>query len=127
MTDQRDGNSVFTAHQAQQQGFSTRNVMKDDFGMEVPVESVPLPSEGKIYPVDSSSHNRTHIEIKAMTAKEEDILTSRALIKKGTVISELLKSCMVDKSIRVDQLISGDRNALMTAIRVTGYGAAGWR
>ena len=123
MTDQRDGNSVFTAQQAQQQGFSTRNVMKDDFGMEVPVESVPLPSEGKIYPVDSSSHNRTHIEIKAMTAKEEDILTSRALIKKGTVISELLKSCMVDKSIRVDQLISGDRNALMTAIRVTGYGA----
>jgi hypothetical protein len=123
MTDQRDGNSVFTAQQAQQQGFSTRNVMKDDFGMEVPVESVPLPSEGKIYPVDTASHNRTHIEIKAMTAKEEDILTSRALIKKGTVISELLKSCIVDKSIRVDHLISGDRNALMTAIRITGYGA----
>ncbi len=48
MTDQQDGNSVFTAQQAQQQGFSTRNVMKDDFNMEVPVESVPLPSEGKV-------------------------------------------------------------------------------
>jgi len=123
MTDQRDGNSVFTAQQAQQQGFSTRNVMKDDFGMEVPVESVPLPSAGRIYPVDSASHNRTHVEIKAMTAKEEDILTSRALIKKGTVISELIKSCVVDKSINVNKLISGDRNALMTAIRITGYGA----
>jgi hypothetical protein len=58
-----------------------------------------------------------------MTAREEDILTSRALIKKGTVISELLRSCIVDKSIDVDKMISGDRNALMTAIRITGYGA----
>jgi len=58
-----------------------------------------------------------------MTAREEDILTSRALIKKGTVISELLKSCIVDKSIDVDRMISGDRNAIMTAIRITGYGS----
>jgi hypothetical protein len=58
-----------------------------------------------------------------MTAKEEDILTSKALIKKGTVITELLRSCILDKSIDVEQLISGDRNALMTAIRITGYGA----
>ena len=123
MSDNRDGNSVFTANQANAQGFSTRNVMKDDFGMEVPVESVPLPSEGKIYPADSSSYMKETIEIKAMTAREEDILTSRALIKKGTVISELLKSCIVDKTINVERLISGDRNALMTAIRITGYGS----
>ena len=96
MSENRDGNSVFTAQQAQMQGFSTRNVMKDDFGLEVPVEAVPLPSEGKIYSADSSSHNRETIEIRAMTAKEEDILTSRALIKKGTVITELIKSCLVN-------------------------------
>jgi hypothetical protein len=123
MSDTRDANSVFTAQQAQMKGFTARNVMQDDFGMEVPVESVPLPSQGKIYPADSTSHNRETIDIKAMTAKEEDILTSRALIKKGTVISELIKSCLVDKSINVDNLISGDRNALMTAVRITGYGA----
>ena len=105
------------------EGMPTSNVMKDDFGMDVPVESVPLPSQGKVYDVDSSSHNRETIEIKAMTAREEDILTSRALIKKGTVISELLRSCIVDKSIDVDRMISGDRNALMTAIRITGYGS----
>jgi hypothetical protein len=58
-----------------------------------------------------------------MTAKEEDILTSRALIKKGTVITELLKSCLVDKNIDPDSLISGDRNAIMTAVRITGYGS----
>ena len=123
MSENRDGNAVFTASQAKGQGFSTRNVMKDDFGMEIPVESVPLPSQGKVYASDNSSHNKETIEIRAMTAREEDILTSRALIKKGTVISELLRSCIVDKSIDVDKMISGDRNALMTAIRITGYGA----
>jgi hypothetical protein len=45
MSDTRDANSVFTAQHAQMKGFTTRNVMQDDFGMEVPVESVPLPSE----------------------------------------------------------------------------------
>ena len=63
------------------------------------------------------------LEIKPMTAKEEDILTSRAYIKSGTVLSKLMKSCLIDKSINPDDLISGDRNALMVAIRVTGYGA----
>jgi hypothetical protein len=58
-----------------------------------------------------------------MTAREEDILTSRALIKKGTVITELLKSCLIDKSINVEHMLVGDRNALMTAVRITGYGS----
>jgi len=123
MSESRDGNQVFTAQDAEMKGFETSNVMKDDFSMEIAVESVPLPSQGKIYPSDSASHNRETVEIKAMTAREEDILTSRAYIKKGTVISELLKSCIVDKKINVNNLISGDRNALMTAIRITGYGA----
>ena len=58
-----------------------------------------------------------------MTAKEEDILTSRSLIKKGTVITHLLKSCMINKTVDPDEMLTGDRNALMTAIRITGYGA----
>ena len=91
--------------------------------MEVPVEAVPLPSQGLIYPEGTSIHQCETVEIKAMTAREEDILTSRALIKRGTVISELLRSCLIDKSIDVDSMISGDRNALMTAIRITGYGS----
>ena len=57
-----------------------------------------------------------------MTAREEDILTSRALLKKGTVITELLKSCLVDRSVNPADLLGGDRNALMVAIRITGYG-----
>lgn len=119
----RDANQVFNAQKAQMAGMQTRNVMKEDFGMEVPVEAVPLPSQGLVYPEGTSVHNCELLEIRAMTAREEDILTSRALIKKGTVISELLRSCLVDKSIDVDAMISGDRNALMTAIRITGYGS----
>jgi hypothetical protein len=101
----------------------TRNVMKDDFGYEIPVENVPLPSLGKVYPEDSACHNKETLEIRAMTAREEDILTSKALIKKGTVISHLLKSCMIDKAVDTEAMLAGDRNAIMVALRVTGYGA----
>jgi hypothetical protein len=62
------------------------------------------------------------VEIKAMTAREEDILTSSALLKKGTVITELIRSCLVDKRINPIDMLTGDRNALMVAIRITGYG-----
>ena len=123
MADQRVNNDIFTQQQAAAAGIMSRNVMKDDFGIEVAAETVPLPSAGLIYPADSALYKAETIEIKAMTAREEDILTSRALIKKGTVITELLKSCMLDKSIDVDSMISGDRNAIMTAIRITGYGS----
>ncbi len=101
----------------------THNVMKDDFGFEVPVETVPLPSGGKCYDEDHPLHGKDTVEIRAMTAREEDILTSKALIKKGTVISHLIKSCLIDKRVDPDSLLAGDRNALMVALRVTGYGA----
>ena len=96
--------------------------VKSDFGLDIPQELVPLPSCGKVYPVESTLCNVEAVEIRAMTAREEDILTSRALLKKGTVITELIKSCLIDKSIPVNHLLSGDRNALMVAIRITGYG-----
>lgn len=99
------------------------NVMKDDFGLEIPIESVPLPSRGVIYSHDSGFHSKETLDIKPMTAKEEDILTSRAYIKNGTVLTELMKSCLMDKSINPDELISGDRNALLVSLRITGYGA----
>jgi hypothetical protein len=104
-------------------GIQTRDVMRDDFGFEVPLESVPLPSNGVVYPPESSLHMRETVEIRSMTAREEDILTSRALIKKGTVITELIKSCLIDKKIHVPDMLAGDRNAIMVALRITGYGA----
>ena len=101
----------------------TRDVLRDDFQFEVPVESVPLPSNGTVYAYESSLHGKETLEIRAMTAREEDILTSRALIRKGTVVSKLLESCLIDKSINPEEMLIGDRNAIMTAIRITGYGS----
>ena len=100
-----------------------QNVIKEAFNWEVPVEVVPVPSEGKVYPADSPLFNKKILEIKAMTAQEEDILSSRALIQQGTVISHLIQSCLIDKSLDVRNMLLGDRNALMVSVRITGYGA----
>ena len=104
------------------QSMSSADKLKADFGLDIPSELVPLPSGGKVYPPDSSLSGKDVVEIRPMTAREEDILTSRALIKKGTVITELIKSCLIDRSINVSDLLLGDRNALMVAVRITGYG-----
>ena len=82
------------------------NVMKDDFGFEIPVESVPLPSKGVVYDTDSPLYGCDTVEIRAMTAREEDILTSKALIKKGTVITHLLESCLIDKRIKTNEMLA---------------------
>lgn len=119
MTDRQEKNQVFSESGAP----FTKNVMKDDFGFEIPTETVPLPSAGLVYPSDSPLYLQETIDIKAMTAKEEDILTSRALIKKGTVITTLLNSCLTDKRVNVQEMLSGDRNAIMVALRITGYGS----
>ena len=117
----RKGNEVFEGGRASVA--PRRDVLKDDFGFEIPTQVVPLPSGGVIYPVDSPMHGKSEVAIKAMTAKEEDILTSRALIKKGTVITELLKSAIVEDGFDPEIMLSGDRNALMITLRATGYGS----
>ena len=99
-----------------------RDVMKDDFGWEVPTELVPLPTRGLIYDPESNLYNREALKIKAMTAREEDILSSQALLKEGTVIDHLIKSCITDQGIDPADMMMGDRNALMVAILITGYG-----
>jgi hypothetical protein len=99
------------------------SLVQDTFGWTVPVEQVPLPSGGTIYPVSSPLHGRDVLQIKAMTAQEEDILLSRALIKEGTVLTHLIKSCLIDKSIDPSEMLTGDRNALLVSIRITGYGS----
>lgn len=102
---------------------SVAEKLQREFGIVIPAEVVTLPSGGTIYPPESGLHKKKDLQIKAMTTKEEDILTSRALIKKGTVINELIKSCVTEPGIDLDALIAGDRNALMIGIRCTGYGS----
>ena len=93
------------------------------FNFIVPTEMVDLPSKGEFYPEGHPLHNVDTVEIKHMTAKEEDILTSATLLKKGLAIDKMLQSIIVDKKIKVDDLFIGDKNALLIASRVFGYGS----
>ena len=89
---------------------------------QYPSEFIDLPSEGKLYP-EGSPLRDGKIEIKYMTAKEEDILTSQNLIKKGVVIDQLLNSLILTPGITVSDLYVGDKNAIMVAARILAYGA----
>jgi hypothetical protein len=91
-----------------------------------PTEIVDLPSGGILYPPGSALASGK-VEMKYMTAKEEDILTSANLIQKGVVIDTLLRALIVSngegQSVNYNDLVVGDKNAIMIAARVLGYGA----
>ena len=88
---------------------------------KLPTETIELPSKGLLYPKDSELAKGI-IELKYMTAKEEDILTNQSYIKNGTVLDKLMKSLIVSK-INYNDLLIGDKNAIMVASRVLGYGS----
>jgi hypothetical protein len=86
-----------------------------------PTEIISLPSKGWFYP-ESTPLSTGKLELKPMTAKEEDILTSRNLITKGVVLDKLLESLIVEKAVRADDMFNCDRNAAFVAIRRMAYG-----
>ncbi len=100
-------------------GFSTGG---NSLNFVSPTEFVELPSKGRFYREGHPLHNNEVIEVKHMTAKEEDILTSQSLLKKGVAIDRLLQSLIVDKRINADDLLISDRNALLINARINGYG-----
>ena len=85
-----------------------------------PTEVIELPSKGLVYPKDNPLSSGK-VQIKYMTAKEEDILTNQSYIQKGNVLDKLLESVVVDK-ININDLIVGNKNALLIATRILGYG-----
>ena len=86
-----------------------------------PTEVIDLPSQGKVYPKDSPLADGK-VELKYMTTREEDILMSDNLIKKGVVIDKLLDSLIVTKGVKQEDLILGDKNAVLVAARILAYG-----
>ena len=88
---------------------------------EVQTEKVELPSKGLVYPKENPLSSG-EIEMKYMTAKEEDILLNQNYIKDGSALDRLMKS-MIVSTINYDDLIVGDKNAIMVAARVLGYGS----
>ena len=99
------------------------NPTAPSFNWAVPSEFVELPSQGRFYSEDHPLYDQTTMEIRYMTAKEEDILTSKALLKQGVALDRMLQNIIVDKRVRVDTLLVGDKNALLVGARRTGYGA----
>ena len=89
--------------------------------LKFPTEEVELPSRGLIYPKDNPLSSGK-VEIKYMTAKEEDILTNQSYIQKGIVLDKLLESVIVS-DIKLKDLILGDKNAVLISTRILGYGA----
>ena len=90
----------------------------------IPTEFIELPTKGKLYPQNHPLHGVDTVEIKYMTAKETDLLTSKTLLKKGVAIDRMLQSIIIDKSIRVPDLFIGDKNAILVAARISGFGAS---
>ena len=85
-----------------------------------PTETIKLPSKGLLYPKDHPLASG-EIEMKYMTAKEEDILTNQNFINNGTVLDKLLQSLIITK-VNFNDLFLGDKNAILIASRVLGYG-----
>jgi hypothetical protein len=85
-----------------------------------PTEIIDLPSKGLVYSKDNPL-SEGKVEMKYMTAKSEDILTNQSYIEKGIVLDKLLEDLIVTK-INIKDLIVGDKNALLIAARVLGYG-----
>jgi hypothetical protein len=88
---------------------------------DFPTQVISLPSEGKVY-AESNPLSKGTLEIKYMTAREEDILADRNLINKGIVLQKLLESVVVQPGVSVDDLVIGDINAVYLATRMLGYG-----
>jgi len=88
--------------------------------LKFPTEIITLPSKGLVYP-ETSLLAKGEIEMRYMSAKDEDILTNINFIKQGTAIDKLLKSLVVSP-IDLDDLITGDKNAILFAARILGYG-----
>lgn len=89
---------------------------------DFPTEVITLPSKGLVYP-ESNPLSKGSIEIKYMTAREEDILSSQNLIKKGIVLDKLFESVVVEPNVSIGDISIGDKNAILLATRILGYGS----
>lgn len=88
-----------------------------------PTTIVPLPSEGKFYPESHPLHGQDSIEIRQMTTAEEDILSNKSLLQKGTAIDKFLERILIDSKVGPQDLLIGDKNAVLIQSRIDGYGS----
>ncbi len=112
-----DGPEVIVHSEITQGQLNTKFSVVNDY----PSEIIDLPSKGLLYPADHPLASGK-LEIKCMTAKEEDILSTESYIKQGIVLDKLCESVIVTKNVKYGDLLIGDKNALLFAARSLGYG-----
>lgn len=86
-----------------------------------PTDTIPLPTKGWFYP-EGHPLSSGEIEVKQMTAKEEDLLSNQDLIRKGKILDKLLQSLVINKAIKIDDILVPDKNAIFISIRRLAYG-----
>lgn len=97
-------------------------MMANPMDFVTPSEFIPLPSKGR-YPEGHPLHGKDTIEIKYMTAKDEDTLTNRSLLKKGLAIDRLIQNLIKEPGVDARSMYLGDRNSIMIHARAAAYGA----
>lgn len=102
--------------------FKEQKVQQEDISENQFIELVKLPSRGKLYGEDHPLCDEEFVEIKHMTAVEENVLSSTGLLKSGKFVDVLMKSVLKNKSIETDDLFTGDKNAILIATRVAAFG-----
>lgn len=90
-------------------------------GYQVPTDFVDLPSGGKFYPPDHAWHNKDKVEVRFMTTREEDILSSQQYAEAGVMFDRLIESICVDR-VSARSLLLGDRDAILINARKNSYG-----
>tara|TARA_A100000164_G_scaffold370560_1_gene396838 strand:+ start:1294 stop:2175 length:882 start_codon:yes stop_codon:yes gene_type:complete len=100
------------------------NQNDNPFGLSfvVATEIVKLPSEGKFYHDGSPLKGVTELEVKSVTAAEEDILINESYINEGIVFDKLIDSIMITPGVKCSDLIDCDKMAVLISARKTGYG-----
>jgi hypothetical protein len=88
-----------------------------------PTQVVDLPSKGMFYPAEHPWYGKESVEIRFMTAKDEDILVNKSYIQKGILLDKLISSLLLDKRVNLDSILTCDKSALIVAARITGYGS----
>jgi hypothetical protein len=106
-----------------EQSQPTQPIPQQPLTYSPPTTHVNLPSGGEFYPPEHPLHGEDTIEVKHMTTREEEVLTSQTLIQKGLVVERLLESVILNKQIVPDSLLIGDKNAILVALRIDAYGA----
>jgi transcription elongation factor Elf1 len=130
---ERKNNQLFEANKPVevQDGMPSATIedlIKDFYGTEeikIGNNDIPLPSLGALYPTDHPFYNRKNVVIRNMRASDEDILMDRKIFRSGKTFSELIRSCVVEPKLtndQVRQIILGDYYAILSGIRITGYG-----